>query len=451
MGHHLIHSVPAVMSRQRNLLLTVCLISLVTLWGCRLPRLCIFDQCNADITAGPLAHRKVDLSSIEAPYIGWPLERVCKETQFTPGLVFICDNNSGGIGNIRNYILTCVRYAIEAGATGLVMPQIRTRSDKNLADLMLDYRDFDYFFDKEHFRGAMNRHCPSIRLFDNTWDIPNTKEPFQAERITPRDFGLRGGCDSRDLNRHTDLFRPRFDAWLNETALKFDRLIQSWKDPRVIRLNWGVQWDWPVHRDGPEFAATYGGLLRFRGDIVDLGKRTAKAMRDLTLMRKGAGQYAGFHLRTESDALSQWPDFERQATEYLAEASTRKFQAAYLATGNETEATKFKDRALSQHRMLVVTKHDILQDRTEELKALQSLTWDQQALIDYIVLLESDFFLGVSPSSFSMNVALKRHLQMDGLFTRTWKVGGDDGRSRIVGNFSRYWDDWLFMYDSLWP
>jgi hypothetical protein len=411
----------------------------------------MFDQCNADITAGPLAHREVDLSNIDAPYIGWPLERVCKETQFTPGLVFLCDNNSGGIGNIRNYILTCLRYAIEAGATGLVVPQISTRSEKNLADLMLDHREFDYFFNKQHFRTALNRYCPSIQVFDNTWDIPHFREPFQAERITPREFGPRGGCDSRDLNRHTDLFRSRFEGWLNETALRFGRLPRSWKDPRVIRLNWGVQWDWPVYRDGPEFVATYGGLLRFREDILELGSRTVEAMQQLTRTRNKVGRYAGFHLRTENDALRQWPNFERQATEYLTDASAHALQTAYLATGNGTEAAKFKDRALSQHHMLVVTKYDLLQDRPEGLKALQSLTWDQQALVDFIVLLESDFFLGVNPSSFSINVALKRHLQADGLFTRSWNVGRDDGRSRIVGNFSRYWDDWLFMYDSIWP
>jgi hypothetical protein len=452
MGRPPAHAIASVLSRQRNVLIAVCLISLATLWSCRLPRLCIFDQCNADITAGPLAHREVDLSDPEAPFVGWPLERVCSETTWKPGLVFICDNNSGGIGNIRNYILTCVRYAIEAGAAGLVMPQIRTRSEENLANLMLDYRGFDYFFDAEHFHAALKRHCPQIRIYANTWDIPNTKEPFYPERITPRaDFGLRGGCDQRDLNRHTDLFHPRFHAWLEETARKFDRPPTSWKNPRVIRLNWGVQWDWPVYRDGPEFVATYGGLLRFRTDILKLGKRTVEAMRDLTFTHKGAGQFAGFHLRTENDALSNWPGFDHQTIAYLNETSSRGLKAAYLATGNGTEAAKFVDRARSDYHVLVVTKQDLLHTRPDDLKALQALTWDQQALIDFLVLLSSDFFLGVNPSSFSMNVALKRHLQTDGLFTRPWKVGRDDGRSLLVGKYDRYWDDWLFMYDSLWP
>ncbi|OIW22761.1 hypothetical protein CONLIGDRAFT_657998 [Coniochaeta ligniaria NRRL 30616] len=443
------------MSRQRNILLTICLISLATIWSCRLPRLCIFDQCNADITAGPLVHRKIDLSVPETPFIGWPLARVCSETSWTDGLVFICDNNSGGIGNIRNYILTCLRYAIEAGATGLVMPQVRTRSEKNLADIMQDYRDLDYFFDTEHFRRGLNTHCPSISIYNNTWNIPNFKEPYRPVRITPRtEFGLRGGCDKRDLNRHTDLFGERLRQWLLDRAKQFDLPPTSHSHPQVVRLNWGVQLEFPVYRDGPEFVATYGGLLRFRQDILQLGKRTIEAMRHFALAADpstSAGRFVGFHLRTESDALSDWPSYDNQSSAYLHEASARGFKAAYLATGNRTEAAKLVDGARSQHQMAVTTKEDLLKGNPEDLEALHALTWDQQALIDYIALLACDFFLGVNPSSFSISVALKRHLQMEGVYTRPWEVGREDGRSLLVGRFERYWDDWLFMYDSIWP
>ncbi|KAB5559516.1 hypothetical protein GE09DRAFT_59433 [Coniochaeta sp. 2T2.1] len=445
----------AVIIRQRNVLLAVALISLATIWSCRLPRLCIFDQCNADITAGPLAHRRIDLSDPEAPFIGWPLARVCSETTWIDGLVFICDENSGGIGNIRGYILTCIRYAIEAGATGLVMPQIRTRSDKNLAEIMQHYRGFDYFFDEGHFRTSLTASCPRMAIYNNTWSIPNFKEPHQPEKITPKDeFGLRGGCDKRDLNRHSDLFRTRFRQWLVDKANKFDFPPTSPSHPRIIRLNWGVQLEIPVYRDGPEFVATYGGLLRFHKDILRLGKRTVKLMQEFAANAGGGtttGGFAGFHLRTEHDALAGWPSFENQTTAYLREASSRGFKAAYLATGNATEAAKLVERARSQNNMVVVTKHDLLKKSAADLLPLQALTWDQQALIDFIVLLASDFFLGVNPSSFSMNIALKRHLQMEGLYTRPWKVGRDDGRSLIVGRFERYWDDWLFMYDSIWP
>lgn len=422
--------------------------------------MCLFDQCNADISRGPLAHRRIDLSDPEAPFIGWPLARVCKEASWTPGLVFICDNNSGGIGNIRNFILTCVRYAIEAGASGLVMPQIRTRSVKDLADIMRDYEGFDYFFDGDHFRTSLATHCPQITIYNNTMDIPNAKHPLQHHKITPRNLGSRGGCDQTDLNRHGDLFGVRFHEWLSENTARAKLPPVSLANPRTIRLNWGVQWDWPVYRDGPEFVATYGGLLKFRDDILKLGKTTTAAMRKYAALsgqakgsRGGEAGFVGFHLRTENDALQGWPDFSGQATAYLRESSQRGFKAGYLATGNATEASKFVAEANSKYQTRVGTKHDLLRDhQPEALKALEALSWDQQALVDYLVLLESDYFLGVSPSSFSITIALKRHLQMDGLYTRPWKIGREgDGRSWLVGRFEGYWKDWLFMYESLWP
>ncbi|KAK3681035.1 hypothetical protein B0T22DRAFT_388398 [Podospora appendiculata] len=449
------------MARQRGVLFVVCLISLATLWSCRLPKMCVYSQCNTD--SGPRTTPAsstniddgLDLSQPDAPFVSWPLARVCKETTWTPGIVFVCDNNSGGIGNIRNYILTCVRYAIEAGAAGLVLPTIRTRSEADLSSLMQSQQGFDYFFDEGHFRKSLQGACPQFTIYSSTDDIPNAMSPFQAEPLTPRNLGVRGGCDNRELNKHSDRFGLQFRAHVQQHAEEFNMLLPSPKHPRGYRLNWGVQWDFPVHRDGPEFVASFGGLLKFRADILDLGRKTAAYMRAFAAAHDQAERsraYAGMHLRTESDALSNWPRFENQSGAYLKRASSMKLQAAYLATGNKTEAEKLARSASSTYDMGVVTKHELLKDHPVDLKALEVLTWDQQALVDFVVLLDCDYFLGVSPSSFSMNVALKRHLKADGLHTRPWKVGGDgDAWSWLVGSYQRYWDDWLFMYDSLWP
>ena len=441
--------------RQAKLLLAVCLISLATLWACRLPKLCIFGA--QDPSHGPVVHRDLDHSRADAPFIAWPLARVCRETTWTPGLVFVCDNNSGGIGNIRNYILTCLRYSISAGATGLIMPRIQSRSEENLAQLFRGHKSFSYFFDEAHFRQALKAACPQVTIYDEIKDVPDYSDMLRVESITPNHYGSRGGCDRRDLNRHADLFGSRFRAWLEESApgttnAEATKLAR----PRFVRLNWGVQWNYPVHRDGPEFVATFGGILKFRDDILQLGDFVTTAIRRRGALLRTAGSspdgYLGFHLRTESDALKGWPDFTNQTSAYLQRSSKVNLRTAYLATGNVTEAAKFTALALSDNHIQVFTKHELLAASPKDLKAFESLSWDQQSLIDFIVLLQSDFFFGVSPSSFSMNVALKRHLKAEGLYTRPWNVGGDgDGRSWLVGNYDRYWEDWLFMYDSLWP
>ncbi len=446
----------AAFQRKKVSLVTVCITSFLVLWLCRVRDVGLFGQLSTTSPSGPASHDNlVDLSHAASPFIGWPLARVCSETTWVPGLVFICDNNSGGIGNIRNYILTCVRYAIEAGATGLVVPQIRTRSASDLADIMRDYRPFHYFFDEDHFRDSLVESCPRIVIYSTTEDIPHAPSPFQAERLTPNELGLRAGCDQRDLNRHADVFGFRFRSWLQDTARQFHLPLTSALAPRLIRLNWGVQWDYPVYQDGPEFVATFGGILRFRSDILELGEKIASHLKQLTApsnWKDGRPGFAGIHLRTESDALARWPNFDEQSTAYLDKIAKIGLKTAYLATGNSTEASKLAETALTDHGIRIVTKHSILEEHQLKIASIAALTWDQQALVDFFVLLESNFFLGVSPSSFSMNVALKRHLKSDGLYTRPWKVGGEgDGYSWLAGHYDSYWDDWLFMFQSLWP
>lgn len=48
-----------------------------------------------------------------------PIRKKCNETKFQEGLVWHCAAVVGGIGNVANMWLNCVRYAIEAGGTFL--------------------------------------------------------------------------------------------------------------------------------------------------------------------------------------------------------------------------------------------------------------------------------------------------------------------------------------------
>ncbi|KAI1299115.1 hypothetical protein F5Y03DRAFT_252296 [Xylaria venustula] len=491
-------------TRRRGAALVICVAALFIIWHTQV--LSVLFQFSKSREAADIIPHTVppepdmvsehtpsitaDLSSARAPFISWPLRRLCTEqveaNAVVPGLVFLCDNNSGGPGNIRNYILTCVRYAIEAGATGLQIPRIRTRSASNKADLFKEYQPLDYMFSEAHFKTAMETSCPHIALFPANGEaggldaIPGVaakaaREKLSPERmvrrVTPKEYGgTRGGCDQRDPNRHTDRFGHAFRKSMRELAADLGHAPTSWENPMLVRLSWGVLWDWPVMRDGPELAATFGGLLRIREDILGLADQIVQSMRELAtsaaeksgsarasdrdegLERGGPnGVFLGVHLRTEEDALSQWPTYENQSNGYIYKAEKHKFRGgvAYLASGSEKETQRFSQDARARLDLKVRSKYDLVQG--QELEKLKSLSWDQQALVDFAVLLESDYFVGVSPSSFSINVALKRHLQKEGLYTRPWKVATSDTRSWLVGWYSSYWDDWLFMFDGMWP
>lgn len=117
---------------------------------------------NIRITPAP-GDFEPHLFDIEGPFDGTALNKVCNNVQWREGVYFDCSNNSGGIGNMRNFILTCIRYAIEGGAT-LIMPTIRKRDPNNLEDLFTNYEPLDYMFDAQFFTESMKIYCPQMTI-----------------------------------------------------------------------------------------------------------------------------------------------------------------------------------------------------------------------------------------------------------------------------------------------
>jgi hypothetical protein len=46
-----------------------------------------------------------------------PIRDLCNNTIWIGGLIFECDSPQGGVGNVENFFMNCVRFAIEAGGT----------------------------------------------------------------------------------------------------------------------------------------------------------------------------------------------------------------------------------------------------------------------------------------------------------------------------------------------
>lgn len=231
---------------------------------------------------------------------------------------------------------------------------------------------------------------------------------------------------------------------------------------RLFRGNdWpGVLWQWPVYRDGPEFANTFAGLTKFNKTIMQLGKKTLDNMYAFARQHNRArgikrpdgdeSTFFGAHLRSEADAESFWPTYDEQEEVYLEKAEDNGLTVGYVASGDLNEAHKLAKAALEQSAMVLLSKDDLLDD--QELEQLHSMSWDQQGLIDYIVLAGAEYFAGNSRSSFSISMCLKRNLKMEGLYSRPYKLRPDGyGRNFVVGPMERYYEHWLFIWDAMWP
>lgn len=418
-----------------------------------------YDPASTDLaTVNPV----IEPFEIEGPHEIWPLQRVCNETVFTPGLIFICDNNSGGIGNMRNFILTCIRYGIAAGASGFTIPHLQKRDGENLGHLFTGSQPFSYFFDEEYFRNSMDKACPQIRLYGNYSEIEDYGE---IRHVADAHFKTMDGLvindgvlDDRGPNRHLVTFRRDFDMWLKGVK----NTIPSPHKPVGITLRWALFFEWDVARDGQEFANTFGRILKIRPDVVELAKNVMNELavyagtteaHDKT--KEGEDglptvDYLGVHLRTEADALDFWPTYQDQSNGFLKVNSEPglRHKYAYLASGSADESKRFTAQAWDMQSLNVTSKYHLLKD--EDLKQLKELHWDQQALVDYLVLLKSTHFVGCSFSTFAHNVALRRHLLIEGYHSRPFLMP-TDGLSTLVGRFDQYYSDWMWMQDTMWP
>jgi hypothetical protein len=152
--------------------------------------------------------------------------------------------------------------------------------------------------------------------------------------------------------------------------------------------------------------------------------------------------YFGVHLRTERDSQQGWPPskyeyskYETQSTFYLEQAVASKLSVIYVASGDASQLSRFSEDAKA-YNLNVTTKQELLQG--EDRQQLEAMTFDQQALVDWLVLLKSSQFAGVGHSSFAWNIALWRHMFAD------WKdhLRGpqlmSDDISQIYGTVNQY-------------
>ncbi|KAH6647797.1 hypothetical protein BKA67DRAFT_523440 [Truncatella angustata] len=356
-----------------------------------------------------------------APIDYKPIQEVCARTDFQPGLLFSCEGQHGGVGMVRNQILRCVRYAIHGGAA-IVIPSMALRNPKNLADIETSTEvPLDYLFDREAFTTRLSAGCPGLRIYEHAEDFPHYQqrvgEPLtvvgdQFEPDHPRE-GLKYPLE----------WRRYFDDWLDQQSVQVRADVP-------VHVHVGQSFlDYPVHADGDAFAQEFGKILSFRNDTRALAAKLLWKLEDkfgLSIDPKQAvnkNAFYGAHLRLEEDAIWAWPPeqwrfsrMEDQFEEQFQNLERTGLNVIYVASGNQTVVDLFaeglnkrvKARSGSERRNVqVVTKHDLLQGH--DRRRLDSLTFDQQALVDFLIMFKASAFMGVASSSFPWNVALRRH------------------------------------------
>lgn len=203
--------------------------------------------------------------------------------------------------------------------------------------------------------------------------------------------------------------------------------------------------------------ANFGRLVEFRTDTQHLASTILSAL--LTRSSRALlphyglanNTFIGLHFRTEIDAVNVgYTSFEEQTAAYLPFVSSTPIRTVYAASGNITSLSLFAvEAAKLDPPATVVAKGDLLEGKDKQ--ALEALTWDQQALVDYLVLTKAARFAGVSDSSFSWGIAYARQV-----------VSAEAGTCQSVGGLEegvQFWDELSTVFgrprdwhiNKLWP
>ena len=376
------------------------------------------------------------------------IRNMCGGTQWNSSLVFKCDNSAGTVGNVRNSILICVRRAIEVGAN-LILPRILNQDGEHTQGTTMLYwytHPFEFMFDRSHFVNSLQQSCPDMRVYGSRNEVPFPNNYVHPPVITvvSEHIGMRDG-----------------ESW--HTA--FNRLVSEMIRPDEDTLPIIIEFARPeptyeIFNDGVGFVRDFGNILQFRADVRDLANKSLLKLSstyNLTLDLEDSNQllpFYGAHLLTEEEKLGcieGWPCIDRafglyaeESKGYLTQAQSSNNSIIYLSSHRNDEIMRFRKDA-EAIGIKVHTKFDLLSQR--DLAVLNSLAKDQQQMVDFLILLKASTFGGIGHSSFSWNVALKRHTLAE---QTQFTIGShifEDSLSKLFGKM----DEKPTLYHNMWP
>jgi hypothetical protein len=281
-----------------------------------------------------------------------------------------------------------------------------------------------------------------MKVYGDLESTPNYNASSEIPFLPPQDLTTEFVAET--VLAHPEEWRGAFDTWLLE------HFPSDSPKPSIVGLSTPLL-QFPLSYDTKAFTDNFGRILSFKESIRSLA---AAAMLNLTLTHnldippEGIAEqaYLGAHLRTAPDATAAgWASYQAQADFYLATAEKLGLPLIYVTSESEPSRAFVADA--ENRELKVVMKENLLSegDKAE----LAKLTWDQQALVDYEILLRSSFFVGIDSSSFAWNIALRRHVLSDeeSLLQAEEGVNMRDEFSALMGmtgNFEKF-------SASMWP
>jgi len=341
------------------------------------------------------------------------LRQLCEETTWTEGLWIQCHSGAakdpegkysfhGGLNNARNRLQTCLRLGIDAGA-GVVIPWVATRNQNALKSLGRGAPvPITNFWDMEYMTGFLGTQCPQLGV---RFDVKGFKRVVEAPF---RDYKL--------ARYHTGTFRGMTAAALAKANVTSASITAE----TPVALLFGdtfTAWDYESSGELGTIRKDLFKALLYNQTLLGI----STSIFELPELKDG---YIGVHLRAESDWPGSYGTFQQQVEMYMAEMKLIKgksggeLTAVYVSCGKQESIQIFRDK-LKPLGYKVHDKWSLLANDPKTLERVENLLFDDKAIVEYQILLKSDFFLGPVMSTMSSLIAYARALDDPGNFFPT--------------------------------
>ncbi|KAH6711312.1 hypothetical protein BKA61DRAFT_89008 [Leptodontidium sp. MPI-SDFR-AT-0119] len=381
-----------------------------------------------------------------APLNSPTIKKLCASTQWNASVVFACQEPTGGIAEVRNSLLGCVRLAMAAGGS-MIVPRIVVNEDYE-DTIAGNSTDLGYMFDTEHFVASLGMSCPQMHIYKTIFEIEDGKNANGPISLQP-DSLLKTEAIGE---RFAEDWRTAFYKWLSPY------LVADSKGPVIIRLG-DSYLKYPTATDGEAFQQHFGKILKIRADIRRFATMVLHHISALydepldleELMLKNI--LLGVYLSTETD-VEALPKADRSNTNYEAQsklflgyAMRANLSLIYVASAHGSDIPRFILEA-NATEIEATSKLDLLKGKDRE--DLLDLTLDQQATVDFLVLTKVSEFVGMGYDGFAWSVALRRHEYLKKRAGMDWLRGeqvAQDPFSTLIGGMGEHGE----FAASMWP
>lgn len=345
------------------------------------------------------------------------LRELCAHTEWQKDPMYLqCEGIFAGMATIISEIKVCFKMALDAG-TGLILPQMYQRDPNDLVELNYGNPNssipYDEWFDADHLIKTLGKACPKMKIV-HAKDVGTRRLPVAS--TFELDLGAVGWALGQPVFWPGKPLRPFYDDQVQSKMFgTFSAAVAAGEEiPNkgiyIVKtpspfLIYRVTGD-PTGHDLRVWTEVTR-VIRFRKTPRQIVK---------TLYSKIPKPYYGVHFRAENDNV--WSSVDHQiavdldaldkAWEKFGTKDTRR-PRIYLACGDRDQVTKFAMKAKERgwgvsHKWQLA---EALKDNTT-LKLIQGLPFDEQGSVDFGMMLQSDFFIGITGSAFSVSLAHAR-------------------------------------------